>query len=391
MSGLSLLDLLTDKIDDTYGFYDALREAGPVSRDKSGIHLVTHQQPFAFSSDRTFACASPEQRRELIGSGFSSLLMFRAGAAHRDSRRIFTPLFSAARLVRIRARAEEKAADVTASLGKADRYDFVEQVAAPMAVCALSELLGITEDQTATLLGDAQPVAALLAAVPMDPASLTASISTFSALVRQLGAALDGQPQIQNDPHPVADLWQSAMTDAPQRQVLAANLALLLVTGFDTSRLLLANSAATLLAHPQVLQGLGEVPELGPQVADELIRLDGPGQIVFRHALTDTTIGGQIISRGEMVALLIGAGNRDPEVFDRPHMLDVGRSKTRSLSFGSGPHACIGAGLARALLMTMLNLMAEHLSRCRLTSHIERPRQHGLLRGYDRLFVEVAS
>lgn len=80
---------------------------------------------------------------------------------------------------------------------------------------------------------------------------------------------------------------------------------------------------------------------------EELLRYDSPLQRTFRVATEDFQLGGQEIRRGQIVAMMFGAANRDPEQFPVPDQLDVTRHGIHHMAFGHGIHACFGAPLAR--------------------------------------------
>ena len=78
----------------------------------------------------------------------------------------------------------------------------------------------------------------------------------------------------------------------------------------------------------------------------ELLRYDSPVQYTGRRVATELTLHGTTLKRGDLVIALIGAANRDPDRFDDPDTFDITRRAGSHLSFGSGPHVCIGAGLS---------------------------------------------
>src|SRR5919201_6517349 len=92
-----------------------------------------------------------------------------------------------------------------------------------------------------------------------------------------------------------------------------------------------------------------------------MIRLDPPLQLFERWVLTDgVEVGGAAIPRGGKIAMLFGAANRDPRVFDAPDAFDVGRANAAEhISFGGGIHVCIGAPLARVELEASLQALVE--------------------------------
>ena len=98
----------------------------------------------------------------------------------------------------------------------------------------------------------------------------------------------------------------------------------------------------------------------------ELLRYDSPGQSLGRVALEDLEISSRKIKTGQGVNLLIGAANRDPEQFPDPDRLDITRKGNRHLSFGFGPHFCVGAALAEMEGQIAIETVLRHMPEIRL-------------------------
>jgi len=123
---------------------------------------------------------------------------------------------------------------------------------------------------------------------------------------------------------------------------------LLLAAGHETTTSLLGNAVLALLRHPDERRRLVGDPSLMRRAVEEVLRYDSPIQATDRVATADCEIGGHAIRKGQLVGLILGAANRDPEQFDAPERFDVGREKNDHLAFGHGTHFCLGASLARA-------------------------------------------
>ena len=386
-------DILQDRVTDLRQFYASLHAVGGIFKDAHGVHVVAqyasiidvlNDPRFVFSCDLVFENSS--QRELLRRSGFPNLIMFQSGAAHLELRRVLIPLFSPSRLSVIQERLNTFALMRAVQLAEKRSYEFVSEIGKPLATLAVSTLIGLSEQSASELISEAELVRNLVAAVPMEPKILTRALADFSASAIRLGAMMDASLVKSCTGHPAIDLWR--VTDPEKRHILAGNLLLLLLTGFDTLHFLLSNAAAKLLAHSALLRRSKMTPSLLRPVIDELLRLVSPGQIVFRHAIVDAKLGDHAIQRGDQVALLIGAGNLDPNVFPHPAELDPTRSRTRALAFGAGMHACIGAALARLGLTTLIEHLSDHLCSHGLRKPIDQQRQHGLLRGFDTLVIE---
>lgn len=172
---------------------------------------------------------------------------------------------------------------------------------------------------------------------------------------------------------------------------LTANAALLLGAGFETTVNLIGNGIVVLLENPQQRARLRDDPDLWPAAVEEILRLESPVQMTGRTATQDIDFAGHHVAAGEMVALLLGGANRDPQVFTDPSSFDITRPNARDhLAFASGVHACLGAALARIEGATALRMLFETFPDLDLCA---RPQRRGLvnLRGYARLPVQLGS
>lgn len=171
---------------------------------------------------------------------------------------------------------------------------------------------------------------------------------------------------------------------------LLANLVVLLVAGFETTTNLLGNGLVVLLGHPREAEALRGHPEFAPGYVDELLRYDSPVQLTSRMSTADTRYGGVEVPAGSLMLLLLGAANRDPRRYPEPARFDPWRPQIHPLSFGAGPHYCLGAGLARLEAQVAFPLLLRRLPGLALAGEPER-RVRLTLRGYATLPVTVGD
>lgn len=137
---------------------------------------------------------------------------------------------------------------------------------------------------------------------------------------------------------------------------------LVLVAGFETTVNLIGNAMSALLVRPQIWHRLVDDPNLADPVIEETLRWDSPVQATSRVALQELELGGQTLPQGQMVAIFLGAANRDPKLFDNPDVFDIDRPNAgEHLSFGHGIHHCIGRPLAMIEARIALRTLAERL------------------------------
>ncbi|MES2690355.1 MAG: cytochrome P450, partial [Bacteroidota bacterium] len=121
----------------------------------------------------------------------------------------------------------------------------------------------------------------------------------------------------------------------------------LLLGGNETTPNLVSSALLFILRNDTLRKRVLTEPGCLQDVIFETLRLEAPTQIIQRTTTRELSIGGKVIPMGATVGLAIGAANRDPGVFEHPDVFDVDRPKGKILSFGYGPHYCIGANLAK--------------------------------------------
>ena len=249
-------------------------------------------------------------------------------------------------------------AATTASLldGMADRgsggepVDFVARFAFLLPVIVLCDLVGIPQADRETFRPFATDLAAGLigerrrgqqdAVVIADEATVRLN-DYFTALAAE------------RRKHPRDDLLSLLVQtrDADDGRLSDAelhdNLRTLVIAGFLTTTHLLSNGLALLLSDPHLAAAVREAEMAVADFVAETLRYEAPVQMTVRRAAAPAELGGVPVDAGSQVLLLIGAGNRDPRRFAGPDRFDPRRPDAGSLSFGGGPHFCLGAALAR--------------------------------------------
>ena len=128
---------------------------------------------------------------------------------------------------------------------------------------------------------------------------------------------------------------------------IRATAILLLIAGYDTTAKLMSNCLEALEQHPEQRRELAEVPSLLPAGIEEVLRWVGATQAVVRQVQEDIVFADTPLKAGDMVYTLLAAGNRDPARWSEPARFDIHRRPKSNLAFGTGPHICLGAPLAR--------------------------------------------
>jgi hypothetical protein len=231
--------------------------------------------------------------------------------------------------------------------GGAVCFDLIEALAYPLPVAVIGELYGVGDDDHADLKRWSKAVVAYTGSSVAHPhlaRELDAALAEFRAYLRGLIAERRRAPRddLLSDLVVAVDEGERLTVDE-----LVATSINLLFAGHETTTNLIGNGTLALLRHPEQLEALRRRPEIIPGAVEELLRYDSPVQRVRRITTRDVLIGGREIPKGTPVTAFLGSANRDPEQWDRPDTLDVTRPDVFPMSFGGGPHYCIGAALAR--------------------------------------------
>jgi cytochrome P450 len=170
---------------------------------------------------------------------------------------------------------------------------------------------------------------------------------------------------------------------------LLSNLTLLLIAGFETTTNLFGNGVRLLFDHPDVHAGLldGSVPVGG--FVEEVLRYDSPVQMTSRFAFqAGQVVAGVEVPRGAEAMVMIGAANRDPLHYAAPDAFDPLRPDINPLSFGAGPHFCLGSVLARLEASTAFPLLLDRFPKL-AADGVPTRNSRLLLRGYMHLPVTL--
>ncbi len=150
-------------------------------------------------------------------------------------------------------------------------------------------------------------------------------------------------------------------------------LRLLLPAGIETTYRSSGNLLYALLTHPEQLAAICADRELIPQAIEEGLRWEPPILFVLRNATRDAEVCGVSIPDGAIVNVCVGAANRDESVHEDPDRFDIVRAQRQHVTFGWGPHICLGMHLARMETAVALNALLDRLPNLRLDDDYEQP------------------
>jgi len=265
--------------------------------------------------------------------------------------------------------------------------EFMHDFAYLLPVTVICELIGIPEADRESFRPVARDLAGVfefddVASLPAINAAAVELLAYFTGLAAARRA--DPRDDLISDLLAVSDSADGRLTDAE----LLHNLTLLLVAGFETTTNLLGNGLQIILRQPQAGAAVADGSVTAAAFVEEVLRYDSPVQLTSRIGY-ETKIGGTVISDGDAVTTLLGAGNRDPRRFADPDVFRPARSDGGPLSFGGGAHFCIGSALARLEGgIAFPRIVRRFPKLCAAGEPVRK--ETFLLRGFDELPITIA-
>ena len=266
------------------------------------------------------------------------------------------------------------------NVGAGNSFDFISGFARLLPARVISKLLGLEWADNNHFMEWSSGVAQFLGAVA--PTLEEAQMARSSIVA--MSAHFDGARRAgKGDGDGLLHLLSRAeaagrIKSGPE---LLAQCAMLLFAGYETTRHLLGTAIYWLLRHPDAWAQLKADPSLVRGAVRELLRWDSPIQYTGRRVKSDFELYGQRLRRGQLVLAMIGSANRDPAEFSEPDEMRLERSVGLPISFGYGPHVCIGARLTLVEAELALNAIVHRWPELRLGSEEPRWIRSPLYRG----------
>ncbi|SCK54747.1 cytochrome P450 [Streptomyces sp. WMMB 322] len=339
---------------DPYPVYRELRAYGPVCRGGPGQWVFPrHAEVSALLRDTRLGREYPEQYQALsIGEGpandyLQRIVINRDHTAHARLRRLLIKALNPA-LVRSLAGPVGALVDRRLDhLAERGTWDLVSDLAVPVPMSVMSELLGVPEaDRDMIARWSASLAQAFAVFIPDDKRheaheSVVLLRDYFAGLLRERRRR-PGEDLLSRMITAVRD-GTEPLTD----EEIVDNALFVYYAGFETTTNAIATGGQVLLTQPGAQRRLRAEPGLVGTALDEFMRYDAPIPTTSRLALEPIEIAGHTVRRGRVVVLLLASANRDESVFEDPDRVDLTRSPNPHVSFGGGVHHCLGAALAR--------------------------------------------
>ncbi|NEX45340.1 cytochrome P450 [Pseudotabrizicola algicola] len=367
MQSLTQSPTAPDFVQNPYPFYERARTAGPFFywQDYDLICTPNAAAASAIFRDRRFGREAPPELARPIAPHTAPFYAVEAHSMlelepprHTRLRGLVLRAFTSRRIASLQGDVESLSHSLIDALPDEGPFDLISSFAQPLPVIIIARLLGVPEDMAEQLLRWSNAMVGMYQARRTHAMEVAASDAArdFSEFLRSYVE--------QRRKTPADDLiTQLIAAEADGERLstdeLITTCILLLNAGHEATVHTIGNGVKTLLETGTVAQVLS--PDTVPRVVEEILRFDPALHMFTRTAYETVEVMGHRFERGDQVGLLLGATNRDPQVWDRPDRFLPERPDKPNLTFGAGLHFCVGAPLARLELQIALPILFRRL------------------------------
>ena len=373
-----------EAVQDPYPHYKAMREHEPVhwSERAQAWYLTRYRDVYELqdrpdlSVDRietlySYLPRTNPHRFSDIVEHYHRWLLYRDDAYHDRLKALFIKAMTPRAVERLRPMLQRRCDKLLAELAQHDAFDAYLDFAARIPTQVMLDLLGLP-DSDEQLMRHWSDRCSNFLFQPVAPDK--------EAMAQEQRDILDAQqayfmPRIEERRRKPGDDMISAMVQAEAGGERLSDLEILATcnmmatAGGGTSRSAIAMSLWWLHQFPDQLEKLKADPSLINLAAEEFLRYDAPTQRGIRTAREDFEIGGKEIRKGQLLHIMIGAANRDPDQFEKPDRIDITRDPNRHVTLGHGVHYCLGAALARLELRVAVASFLQRFPDYRLATY----------------------
>ncbi|RDU95140.1 cytochrome P450 [Trinickia dinghuensis] len=394
---MKLTDLSTPAfLENPYPLYETLRAQGPFVRvAPTALMTGRYSVVDALLQSRQMGKTYMDSVRVRYGEeapnmplfqGVSRMFLMLNPPMHTRLRGLMMKAFNARQIETMRELATTTAHELIDGFAPRKEADLVAEFAFPLPLLIICRILDLPIDEARTLGAAVGKLGKVFDPAPMNAEALAETSAAHDDLVGYFTKVIETRRA-----SPGSDLISVLLRVEEDGETLTddeivSNVILLFIAGHETTSNMIGNALVALHRNPEQLDLLKRDSRLIPNAVLECLRYDGSVQMTMRTAIEDIEVDGEVVPRGTMVFLMLGAANRDPDQFAEPDRLDIERKQGRPQTFGAGIHHCLGNRLALLEMEAAIGVLLERLPHLRLT-HLDRLdwNKRGNLRGVTAL------
>ncbi|HEY0755211.1 MAG TPA: cytochrome P450 [Ktedonobacteraceae bacterium] len=366
-----------------FPWYREMREKDPVHFDEQARiwEIFTYQDILVILKNP--ALFSSERARQISQDGLSGSILSTDPPRHNKLRGLVSQVFTPRAIARLEDRMRAIVNELLDAGVKDGRLDIISDLAYPLPVIVIAEMLGIPASERDMFKRWSDDVVSNL---------WERAVEGYQELNRYFREIVGQRRKMPWDDL-ISDLLSARLDGEPLTEDEIVNFCnLLLVAGNETTTNLIGNAVLCFDEYPESLAQIRADHSLLPDAIEEVLRFRSPVQRMSRIPLTDTSLRGKLLKADQPVFLWIAAANRDEQQFPESETFDIKRTPNRHLAFGSGIHACLGAPLARLETRVAFECLLERFQTLQRDQTVSlQPIQSFFGYGVEHLPVQVSA
>ena len=403
--GVALDFISKDYIDNPYKTYNLMRSHRPILFSQTTrLHWVTKME-FAqemlrdkrFSvDDRKYPIADKRRKefkkagREIMLEQFENPSMLKLDPPdHSRIRRLVQYGFTNRYITSLEPEIKKIVEDCLDKIHNKDSFDLIEDLAKPLPAIVIAKMMGLPNEDLNQFQAWSEDLLVGVGGIGTSREDIKKSGDAYEALINYFEKIILSRKNSPGNDFIGKLIQAEEEGDKLNIKEMYGTCLLLLIAGHETTTRLIGNGMFTLFNHPENITHLRNDFTLIPNAIEEMLRYEPPVHATVRFAENDMEYNNKSYKRGTAFAVSIAGANRDPEANDNPNEFNIFRKDIKHISFGYGPHMCIGASLARIESRIAFETLFERFTNLNLLDKNPEWGKNLIFRGFDNLQIKI--
>ena len=403
--GIALDFISKDYIDNPYKTYNLMRSHKPILFSQTTrLHWVTKME-FAqemlrdkrFSvDDRKYPIAEKRRKefkkagREIMLEQFENPSMLKLDPPdHSRIRKLVQYGFTNRYITSLEPQIKKIVEDCLDKVHNQDSFDLIEDLAKPLPAIVIAKMMGLPNEDLDQFQTWSEDLLVGVGGIGTSREDIKKSGDAYEALINYFEKIILSRKNSPGNDFIGKLIQAEEEGDKLNIKEMYGTCLLLLIAGHETTTRLIGNGMFTLFNHAENITYLRNDLTLIPNAIEEMLRYEPPVHATVRFAENDMVYNNKSYKRGTAFAVSIAGANRDPEANDNPNEFNIFRENIKHISFGYGPHMCIGASLARIESRIAFETLFERFSDLKLLDKNPAWGKNLIFRGFDNLEIKI--
>ena len=404
--GIALDFISKDYIDNPYKTYNLMRSHKPILFSQTTrLHWVTKME-FAqemlrdkrFSvDDRKYPIAEKRRKefkkagREIMLEQFENPSMLKLDPPdHSRIRKLVQYGFTNRYITSLEPQIKKIVEDCLDKVHNQDSFDLIEDLAKPLPAIVIAKMMGLPNEDLDQFQAWSEDLLVGVGGIGTTKEDIKRSGDAYEALINYFEETILSRKNSPGDDFIGKLIQAEEEGDKLNIKEMYGTCLLLLIAGHETTTRLIGNGMFTLFNHLDQMNYLKNNFDLIPNAIEEMLRFEPPVHATVRFSENDMTYNEKNYKRGTAFAVSIAGANRDPEANKNPNEFDIAREDIKHISFGYGPHMCIGASLARIESRIAFECLFERFENLELLDKNPVWGRNLIFRGFDHLKLKAS-